>query len=156
MSGGYGWVWEGLGGSGRLQKVLGGSEGSRMVQKGLRGSRREAPGGELNIQVCYVGEKNIISSFHFVKLTPWIEVTLDKCLLEKLFLGQKSTLENVSLDNRPLVNCLRTHNVPHWYRGAFIKKTETGWGCNGPSSAQAGIGLQFNSLSRPTFPFTPF
>ena len=143
MSGGYGWVWEGLGGSGRLQKFLGGSEGSRMVQKGLRGSRREAPGGELNIQVCYVGEKNIISSFHFVELTPWIKVTLDKCLLEKLFLGQKSTLENVSLDNRPLVNCLRTHNVPHGLRGAFIKKKKQVGAVMG--QAQLKLGLGFNS-----------
>ena len=114
-----------------------------MVQKGLRGSRREAPGGELNIQVCYVGEKNIISSFHFVELTPWIKVTLDKCLLEKLFLGQKSTWENVSLDNRPLVNCWRTHNVPHGLRGAFIKKQKQAGALMG--QAQLKLGLGFNS-----------
>ena len=49
-----------------------------------------------------------MSSFHFVKLTPWTKVTLDKRLLGKLSLGQKSTWTNVSLDNCPLDNCCNT------------------------------------------------
>ena len=63
----------------------------------------------LTIQVCYILKKNNMSSFQHVKLTPWTKVTLDKRLLGKLSLGQKSTWTNVSLDNRPLDNCCDTH-----------------------------------------------
>ena len=59
--------------------------------------------------VLYIEKKNNMSSFHFVKLTPWTKVTLEKSLLGKLSLGQKSTWTNVSLDNRPLDNHCNTN-----------------------------------------------
>ena len=46
-----------------------------------------------------------MSSFHFIKLTPWTKVTMDKRLPRKLSLGQKPTWTKVSLDNHPLDNC---------------------------------------------------
>ena len=84
-------VGECLKGSERVQKVFGGS-GDFLVFI-LR----------LNIQVCYVVKKNIMSSFHFVKLTSWTEATLDKCLHGK----------KVSLDNRPSNNCCNTIKGPN-------------------------------------------
>ena len=49
-----------------------------------------------------------MSSFHFVKLTPWTKVTLDKRLLGQLCHWTKVPWTTVTLDNRPLDNCCNT------------------------------------------------
>ena len=49
-----------------------------------------------------------MSSYHFVKLTPWTKVSLDNSLLGQLCHWTKVPWTTVTLDNRPLDNCCNT------------------------------------------------
>ena len=77
--------------------------------------------------VLYSERKNNMSSFHFVKLTPWTKVTLDKRLLGQLCHWTKVPWTTVTLDNRPLDNCCNTQPTPsdiHLKSHIYIEKAK--------------------------------
>ena len=53
-----------------------------------------------------------MSSYHFVKHTPWTKVFLDNSLLEQLFHWTNVSYTTVCLDNRSLNNCCNTLMLP--------------------------------------------